>query len=205
MPNITADVIGFLEKNPEPPAIVVRKFIEKSGYDENDVLFEINRLASKYVRFLTKGKSARQGIGEADVDPEQLALGIQIEKEHTDDLLTAKRIALDHLAEGVDYYTHLKRAEEKMEKRVPRAIAKSAFYSSLYKLAESKRRSLPDPVEFPKKRYANGPGAGSVLTKATQIKQTVGAPNAMNAMQMVSGIKTTPSGVKNLWSLTRTK
>ena len=42
---------------------------------------------------------------------QQLAKGIRIEKEHTDDPATAKEIALDHLAEYPDYYDRLEQVE----------------------------------------------------------------------------------------------
>lgn len=40
----------------------------------------------------------------------QLNIGIQVEKEHTDDEDKARKIALDHLDEKPDYYTKLKKA-----------------------------------------------------------------------------------------------
>lgn len=39
-------------------------------------------------------------------------MGIEVEKEHTDDEEIAKRIALDHLKEFPDYYTRLKKMED---------------------------------------------------------------------------------------------
>jgi hypothetical protein len=59
-----------------------------------------------------QGKAYDEGITEKDVDPKELAMGIDVEKEHTDNPELAKRIALDHLAEIPDYYTRL----DKMEK-----------------------------------------------------------------------------------------
>lgn len=46
----------------------------------------------------------------------QLKIGINVEKEHTSDSITAKRIALAHLSEKPDYYKKLKKAglEEKI-------------------------------------------------------------------------------------------
>jgi len=41
----------------------------------------------------------------------ELAMGIEVEKEHTDDPEVAKKIAKDHLAEMPDYYTKLKKME----------------------------------------------------------------------------------------------
>jgi len=46
-----------------------------------------------------------------DVDPKELKKGIAVEKEHTTDLKTAKRIALNHLGEDPKYYTKLAKAK----------------------------------------------------------------------------------------------
>jgi len=49
--------------------------------------------------------------GPADVDAEQLRMGIKVELEHTGDRLLATEIALDHLTEDPEYYTKLARIE----------------------------------------------------------------------------------------------
>ena len=49
-------------------------------------------------------------------DPEQMAMGIKVEREHTDDPDIAKEIASDHLEEISDYYTRLKKMEDEAEK-----------------------------------------------------------------------------------------
>lgn len=38
----------------------------------------------------------------------ELDMGIEVEKEHDDDLEIRKTIAMDHLVEDPKYYTHLK-------------------------------------------------------------------------------------------------
>lgn len=48
---------------------------------------------------------------EDKVDPHQLAMGIEVETEHTDDSDAAEKIARDHLAEDPEYYTKLKKAK----------------------------------------------------------------------------------------------
>jgi hypothetical protein len=63
-----------------------------------------------------------EGLPDDLFDPEQLAMGIEVELEHTDDTpegrLLAEEIAKDHLAEQIlarqpqDYYTRLARMEE---------------------------------------------------------------------------------------------
>ena len=46
-----------------------------------------------------------------DVIKEQLKKGIKVEKEHTTDTAVATEIALDHIAEYVDYYDRLEKVE----------------------------------------------------------------------------------------------
>lgn len=48
-----------------------------------------------------------------DFDPEALAMGIQVEFEHTNDIDLAREIAMDHLAEDPDYYKKLAEMESK--------------------------------------------------------------------------------------------
>lgn len=48
----------------------------------------------------------------AEYDPEQIKMGIDVEKEHTDNPMVSVEIATDHLEEIPDYYTRL----DKMEK-----------------------------------------------------------------------------------------
>jgi hypothetical protein len=44
-------------------------------------------------------------------DAKQLAMGIKVESEHTDDKSLAKQIAKAHLSEFPDYYTKLDKAK----------------------------------------------------------------------------------------------
>lgn len=74
----------------------------------------------------TGGISESESIGDkfidslsskAGVDPEQLRMGIQVEKEHettlgTSDIRVLAKIAIDHLREVPDYYTKLKSVEQ---------------------------------------------------------------------------------------------
>jgi len=46
----------------------------------------------------------------------ELKMGIEVEKEHTDDPIIAKAIAKDHLAECANYYTRLAKMEKDCEK-----------------------------------------------------------------------------------------
>lgn len=53
-----------------------------------------------------------EGKSEDEFDPEQIKLGIEVEKEHTPDENIAKEIAKDHLTEDPKYYTHLQEFEK---------------------------------------------------------------------------------------------
>jgi hypothetical protein len=46
----------------------------------------------------------------------ELNKGIRVESEHTGNKLVAKKIALDHLAEDLFYYSKLKKIERKFKK-----------------------------------------------------------------------------------------
>lgn len=50
-----------------------------------------------------------------DFDPKQLAMGIKVELEHTNDPKLAREIAMDHLKEDPRYYTKLKKIEPRHE------------------------------------------------------------------------------------------
>ncbi len=47
-----------------------------------------------------------------EYDPEQVKMGLNVEKEHTNNPLVAVEIATDHLEELPDYYTRLKKMED---------------------------------------------------------------------------------------------
>jgi hypothetical protein len=54
---------------------------------------------------------------DSNFDPEQLRMGVEVEKEHIDNPEIAKKIAKAHLVEIPDYYTHLKRMESEAKKK----------------------------------------------------------------------------------------
>jgi hypothetical protein len=85
----------------------------KDNMSEKDML-------ETFLKFKNNGRANEMGVTEKDVDPKELAAGIEVEYEHTTDRETAKRIAMDHLAETKNikskYYTYLKEMEAKIEK-----------------------------------------------------------------------------------------
>lgn len=85
----------------------------RKSKNKQDLSFRLKgkKKISKGPRGGSDGIAEKRGIGPDDVDPKELEMGIEIELEHTSDRETAKRIALDHLAEIEDYYTRLKKME----------------------------------------------------------------------------------------------
>lgn len=55
--------------------------------------------------------SEKHKVSKEKID-EQLKMGIEVEKEHTDDEEKAKEIAMDHLTEDPEYYSKLKKIEK---------------------------------------------------------------------------------------------
>lgn len=49
-----------------------------------------------------------------DLDPEEWLIGTEVELEHTNDIILAAEIALDHLSEDPEYYTKLRQMEKEL-------------------------------------------------------------------------------------------
>jgi hypothetical protein len=64
--------------------------------------------------YLPGGKGDKAEYSDFDLD--QLAQGLLVEMEHTDDPLKALEIAMDHLEESDKYYDYLEDMEEEMPK-----------------------------------------------------------------------------------------
>lgn len=62
------------------------------------------------MNFYQSGLSA--GMDPSYFDPTELALGTEVELEHTGDRWLARKIAMDHLVEDPQYYSKLKLMEE---------------------------------------------------------------------------------------------
>lgn len=75
---------------------------------------QLSRLIEKSDR-IPGGKADNKK--ESDFDPKQLAMGIEVETEHTKDRGLAKEIAMDHLTEIPDYYTRLKKMEDEAKRK----------------------------------------------------------------------------------------
>lgn len=92
---------------------VTVKEIEKIAKENSLTVEDINKLVYDILsNFLYRTRNRR----EIEVDKKELELGIEEEKEHTDDPEIAKIIALDHLYAVKNYYTLLKYVEDTNEK-----------------------------------------------------------------------------------------
>lgn len=73
---------------------------------------ELKKYSDEELLTLLQNVGHHDFADDSQFDKKELELGIKIESEHTKSKLVARLIALDHLSEMPDYYTHL----EKMEK-----------------------------------------------------------------------------------------
>lgn len=105
----------------------VHTLAEKINVSKDVVEDEIYSILSS---FLNKGKWAELNI-KPKVDAKELKIGKEVEMEHTNDLILAERIALDHLTELDDYYTRLaameKIGKEEKEKEKLKQIIRDVF------------------------------------------------------------------------------
>jgi hypothetical protein len=108
-------IMGFLKDNPAPPDKDIHKLGTELDVDIDlfeGLIYEI--LGS----FAGHGYAKERSFTEEDADPEELSMGIKVEREHTNWPFMAKRIALDHLSEIKDYYTRLKKMEAGADSKV---------------------------------------------------------------------------------------
>ncbi len=106
------EFIKFLHENPNPSDSEVHEWAEENGLEVEEVEKQAYALATSMVDFLYGGLAFESGTTEDDVDPDELLMGIEVEMEHTNNELIAKKIAMDHLTEIDDYYTRLEEIEE---------------------------------------------------------------------------------------------
>jgi len=122
----------------------------------------------------------------SDFDPRQLAMGIEVEKEHGGNAKRAREIAMDHLKELPNYYTHLKR----MEKGAEKAHKESRMeIHQMLGLLEDVRASLEEAVSVKATGKPSGflPGVSKPSDKEKHFKRfpekTVAATKARSDQQ----------------------
>lgn len=113
-------ITEFLKANPNPTDDMVHKFAASIGKPPEEVEQVIYKIATRLVAGGgTAGAGSKKTGGrdkpDSEFDAEQIKKGIEVEKEHTDDLGEAKAIAKDHLVENGKYYDYLDEMEKKMK------------------------------------------------------------------------------------------
>lgn len=103
----TAEIIKFFKANPNPKDDKVHDLADQLGLEPSELEGKIYGVLSTYLQ-----TGRHQDSPDEDFDAEQIKMGIEVEKEHTDSPALAKEIAKDHLAEIPDYYTRLKKMED---------------------------------------------------------------------------------------------
>ena len=94
-----------------------------------------------------------------ELDSDELAKGIEIEKEHTNDENLAEEIAKDHLKEIPDYYTRLQKMEEEAKAELSNDDSVAANADDLFVVlkiaARQDRRAMGIPLTTPTDEEGN--------------------------------------------------
>lgn len=104
--NMIDVVIRFFQENPNPSDDQVHKFAEEQGMKPDNLEEKIYELLSSLINL--KGSE----LPDEKFDSKELAMGIEVEKEHHDNSIISKAISKAHLLEIKDYYTRLKKMEK---------------------------------------------------------------------------------------------
>lgn len=109
-------VTKFFAENPNPDDMDFHALADKLKISPH----ELEEVAYELLTGLLKGVGKHKEVPVTTYDPEQIKMGLEVEKEHTDSPAIALQIAKDHLSEpGLgDYYTRLKKMEIEAKREV---------------------------------------------------------------------------------------
>jgi hypothetical protein len=118
--DIHEKIVDFFKTNPNPGDDDVHDFAETLRMDKEDFENHIYMVLTEYIKNSVplKNIGKHRDVPDEKFNPEELAMGIKVEYEHTDDPGISKEIAKDHLSELPDYYTRLREMEEVGEMEV---------------------------------------------------------------------------------------
>ena len=105
-------VTKFFAENPNPDDNDFHALADKLKISPH----ELEEVAYELLTGLLKGVGKHKEVPVTKFNPEQIKMGIEVEKEHTDSPAIAQQIAKDHLSEIPDYYTRLKKMEDGAKK-----------------------------------------------------------------------------------------
>lgn len=164
---------------------------------------------SKFKDFKNIDEIAKKHKVSIDFLKRQLEFGIKIEHEHTNDAKVAKTIALQHLGEFPDYYSHLKSLEHTAKTDNKLNQLENRVLKNICNIINERSNPLKDP----RTQIINSRGAGALspeaakqlgpkavklqnakaaavnlpkITKVTRLKESVRLPNKMGNLYNVS-------------------
>lgn len=106
-------VTKFFTEHPNPSDDDFHIFADKLGVSPH----KLEKIAYELLSGLLKGIGKHKEVPITMYDPDEVKMGLEIEKEHTDSPAIAQQIVKDHLAELGDYYTRLKKMEKEAKNR----------------------------------------------------------------------------------------
>lgn len=135
----------------------VHALAAEKGYNKHELEDKIYEYAKMSVSVLRGGLSGDASKEKLDaIDPKQLAMGINVEIEHTDNKVLAEKIAKDHLVEMPDYYTRLAAMEKEAGSEKSSEVAEATGSYSAQQVVQDletvkewlKRKSERDIAEY---------------------------------------------------------
>ena len=117
--------------------VELQKYLKKKYSNRSVAMVSENKIVVKILKNETADKlhgGSADYMPRKDFNKKELSMGIEDEKEHTDDDKIASEIARDHLANDPHYYTHAKEAglEEKKDRCYNLAKQKYDVFPSAY-------------------------------------------------------------------------
>ena len=157
-------IIEFFKDTKKPSFRKLKKFIKENNITRKETYNLTCDFAKRYVEFLTGGRS--QNVPPKDMVPEEEAMGIEVEYEHTAMQDDAQKIAWDHLSEVKHYYTMLKHGEKILDEMGDRSKAPEV------KLKKIKLKKIKAALERLTK-IANNLDAEGLYKEASEIDKII--------------------------------
>lgn len=108
-PDYETAIIEFIKNNPNPPDDKIHELATKLNLAPDKFEELIYRLLTKLI---TERPGKHNDVSDDKFNPDQLKMGVGVEKEHSDSKPVRKAISKDHLKEIPDYYTRLNKMED---------------------------------------------------------------------------------------------
>lgn len=103
-PNIQKKIADFFlsKKGAIDDETDVHTFASELGIEKSELEEEIYAMLKA---FISGGNFNKKGIDPSTFDPEEVKMGIEVEKEHSDNMYIRLRITYDHLSDNPKYYS----------------------------------------------------------------------------------------------------